>query len=489
MRERIFSTSSGGLLAPLVFGAGVLLLVFAPVIRGGNRHGALIMLEWLGLLVLLMIAVRFTLGSRQGPPGPPGPPGLPAQRAAEPPALGVGVFILALAPLWTGLLQLTPLPVAIWASLPGRAIYSEALSVAQVPMGAFRPLSLTPDATWVAVLAGIPIAAAFLLAHSCSARQLALLVRVLVALALMQVVLGLLQLGPFPELSFGVNIGSGANGRAIGSFANPNHFASYIAMTVPLAVLLLRQAVAAGHLEAGRHGRHLPVGSLWGLALFVLLAGVLASGSRGGTVTCLVAALLAVLLLPLRRNQAGAWRWWLMALLTLLVVVGGAVGVDALLSRLESDHTGYFAGDRWLMLVSTWHAALTFWPAGSGLGSFAAVYPRFQPAGVVGFAEHAHSDFVELLMECGLLFGVLAALAAWLFLRQVLQMARRARAGQLGAVGLLQASCGLGLLAVLLHSWVDFNLRIPANAMSAAFLLGAFLRPLAAAHSGSRRSE
>jgi hypothetical protein len=31
---------------------------------------------------------------------------------------------------------------------------------------------------------------------------------------------------------------------------------------------------------------------------------------------------------------------------------------------------------------------------------------------------------------------------------------------------------------VLLHSWVDFNLRIPANAMLAAFLLGAFLRPL-----------
>ncbi len=46
------------------------------------------------------------------------------------------------------------------------------------------------------------------------------------------------------------------------------------------------------------------------------------------------------------------------------------------------------------------------------------------------------------------------------------------------APALLQASCGLGVLAVLLHSWVDFNLRIPANAMLAAFLLGAFLRPL-----------
>ena len=39
---------------------------------------------------------------------------------------------------------------------------------------------------------------------------------------------------------------------------------------------------------------------------------------------------------------------------------------------------------------------------------------------------------------------------------------------------------GIGLLAVLLHSWVDFNLRIPANAMLAAFLLGVLLRPLQA---------
>jgi hypothetical protein len=44
----------------------------------------------------------------------------------------------------------------------------------------------------------------------------------------------------------------------------------------------------------------------------------------------------------------------------------------------------------------------------------------------------------------------------------------------------MQASCGIGLLAVLLHSWVDFNLRIPANAMLAAFLLGVLLRPLQA---------
>lgn len=38
-------------------------------------------------------------------------------------------------------------------------------------------------------------------------------------------------------------------------------------------------------------------------------------------------------------------------------------------------------------------------------------------------------------------------------------------------------AAGLGLLALLLHAWVDFNLRIPALAMLGAFLCGVFLRP------------
>ena len=101
---------------------------------------------------------------------------------------------------WTALVQLTPLPASLWAALPGRELYVQALAVAQAPAAAFRPLSLVPDATWVSVLAGIPLTAVFLLAHTCTPRQLTVLARALVVFALAQAVLGLLQKGPFPGL-------------------------------------------------------------------------------------------------------------------------------------------------------------------------------------------------------------------------------------------------------------------------------------------------
>jgi Kef-type K+ transport system membrane component KefB len=102
------------------------------------------------------------------------------------------------------------------------------------------------------------------------------------------------------------------------------------------------------------------------------------------------------------------------------------------------------------------------------------VFPRFQPAMVTGFSEYAHSDYVQLLMDCGALF---VALAALLLARQARWLVSRAvKAHGQNPQEQLMMACSLGLLALLLHSWHDFNMHIPANAMLGAFLLGAFLR-------------
>ena len=465
---------STGLSSPVIFGAGLLLLISAPVIRGGNRHVALLMLEWLALLLLWLMALRTLL--------PASASALPAQHddapflSAEPGAIaGVSrtIWVLALSPLWFGLLQLIPVPVAFWAALPGRELYLQGLAVVNASPAGFRPLTLTPDATWASVLAGIPLSAAFMLAFASSQRQLRVFVWALVLFALVQAVMGVLQLGRVGDLSFGASLGD----RAIGTFANPNHFASYITMTIPLAILLLRQAIAQPRQRRRDGVRRLPTGAWWGLVLFLLLCGVLASGSRAGTITCLVVALLAVVLLPTQRNHSAGRRWGLLAAAALLVMVVVSVGVNLLFARFAAGPANYLDNDRGLMLVSTWDAAMAFWPFGSGLGSFAQVYPRFQPAGVKGFAPHAHSDFVQLLMEGGALTAVLGLLVGWLLVRQVRVLVRQLRDSPADKAALLQASCGLGFLAVFLHSWFDFNLRIPANAILAVFLLGVFLRP------------
>ena len=303
--------SSTGLAGPVAFGAGLLLLAFAPIIRGGNRHVAMVLLEWLGLLVLLLLAVQWAGATRAPGRGT-------APRPVANPSVSAAVLVLGLAPLWTGLVQLTPLPASLWAALPGRELYVQALAVAQAPAAAFRPLSLVPDATWVSVLAGIPLTAAFLLAHTCTPRQLTVLTRALVVFALAQAVLGLLQMGAFPGLYFDAR--SGRQGHR--QLRQPQPLCQlhrHDACRWPswrCARATPRRPPVAAPTAAG-----VPGGALWGVALFILLAAVLASNSRAGAVTCLVVTLLAVLLplrrRPLRRRGTGAWRalrpcscWW-----------------------------------------------------------------------------------------------------------------------------------------------------------------------------------
>lgn len=438
-----------------VMAAGVLLMVCAPLIRGGNRYVALIGLEWLGLAVLLGVGWRSLVR-------PVGAWGGGVERA--------GLLVLAAAPLWVALVQLLPVPMGLWTALPGRAFYLEVLAAVQLPGMPWRVASLTPDETWASVLAGLPLVACFVLALSSTPAQLTTLTRVWIGVALAQALLGLAQLGPFPALYFD-SLFKGV----IGTFANRNHFSSFLVMTLPLALLELRDALQ--HRQGHGHGvGH--AGWLWGVVLFVLVVAVLAAGSRAAIATGLLVTLAMALLLPGPRSGRLGLPWRLAALTGLLALALTTVGLDWL-GRFAGQTVATDSAFRHLIAASTWTAALEFWPLGSGLGSFAGVFPRFQPAEVSGFAPHAHSDYVQLLMECGLLFVALAGLALWLVGRRLRWLAQRVQATRgMDRHERRMLACGLGLLALLLHAWVDFNLRIPANAMLGAFLLGAWLRPL-----------
>ena len=309
-----------------------------------------------------------------------------------------------------------------------------------------------------------------MLARTASDRQFALLPPALVLIALGQAVWGLLQAGPFKELYFGAEFAGGL----IGGFGNANHFANFIAMTLPLAVFLLWQALPD---HRGRRQRPQLAAVLWSLVLLVLVTAVLGSGSRTGMTTGLIVTLLTVLLL-LRAVSETSRRWYVLGAGVLLLLVLVIVGVNTLVTRFDTDGLSNDASLRWLLIGNSWQAAQAFWPVGSGPGSYSAVYPLFQPPGLRGFAEHAHSDYVQLFMEFGAFFVLLAGLLTWLIVRQGMSLSRQVRkAGRDLGTAQLQLCCALGLLAVLLHSWVDFNLRIPANAMLSACLLGAFLRP------------
>ena len=106
---------------------------------------------------------------------------------------------------------------------------------------------------------------------------------------------------------------------------------------------------------------------------------------------------------------------------------------------------------------------------GAGMGSFVTVYPVFQTQAQDLITEHAHNDYVEALTETGALGGVLILAALVMFIPMIFrklafQLKREQGWVQLGAA---IACCGL-----LVHSFVDFNLHIPANAAWFAFCAG-----------------
>lgn len=428
-----------------------LLVLSSTLIRGGNRYAALMVIEWLAVAVLLVIGLKALLGERVDATGG-------GWRR-------VGVWALVLALPVIGLLQLLPLPAETWLGLPGRALYAPVVALDP----GVRPLSLTPDNTALSLLAALPIAAAFLLPFSASEATTRRILRLWIAVAACQAALGLLQIGGFAALYFDERVKSGV----MGSFANKNHFANFLMLLLPAVVL-----EAYGQ-ESRRSGRSPRGGQpwLWTVLLFGLIAALMSSLSRAAIAIGLLTLLASAFLLPPRqRLRNGVFRALLAtaALVALALVAGGLDWLD----RFDASVLGADAAFRRLNRDLTWAAALDFWPLGAGLGSFATVFPRYQ-AEVFSyyFVEHAHSDFLQWLLETGLPGLLLAALALALVAARVAALARaRATAGQWREGERISVAAGLGVLALALHAWVDFPLHIPANAMLGAFLLGAWLR-------------
>jgi hypothetical protein len=106
---------------------------------------------------------------------------------------------------------------------------------------------------------------------------------------------------------------------------------------------------------------------------------------------------------------------------------------------------------------------------GSGLGSFHDAYPRFKRGHGELRVEHAENDYVETLAETGLVgLGLVLAGGALLLTRSLRGGSRVG--GVVRGVGMGALA---GLVALAVHSAVDFNLRIPSNAALAAVLAAA----------------
>jgi O-antigen ligase len=103
---------------------------------------------------------------------------------------------------------------------------------------------------------------------------------------------------------------------------------------------------------------------------------------------------------------------------------------------------------------------------GVGLGAFAAAYPAYQTVVTDDAIDYAHDDYVQFVAEGGMAAAILILISLPMFFRLAFRLLPQ-RLEQ--PPGWLQLGAAAGVCGILVHSLLDFNLHIPANAAWFAF--------------------
>ena len=243
-------------------------------------------------------------------------------------------------------------------------------------------------------------------------------------------------------------------GSIYGPYVNHNHYAGLMEMLLPFPLVL-----AATHLTNGN--RKVVVA---GIA--ALMAGsIFLSGSRGG-MAAFVAEMVVLAVFMLRKRE-GSWKQPLMlgAFLAMVIVFLLWIGGNELTQRLVSIHSEareeLSGGVRLTIDRDCFHMWTKRPLLGWGLGSFPIVYPEFRSFYTTFFVNQAHNDYLQLLVETGLAG---CCIAAWFLVVVIRRAAGKLKNWTETASGALTVAALLGCMGILVHSFLDFNLQIPANA-------------------------
>jgi O-antigen ligase len=253
-----------------------------------------------------------------------------------------------------------------------------------------------------------------------------------------------------------------------GPYVNPDDFAGLLEMLLPVAILYI----------AGQQRRFSLEGWVWRVfAATLALASLLLSGSRGGLLA--LSAEIAIATYVLRRAGARTTERRRLAMAAALTLLAGLMlfayvdpgWVAKKLGSVAHVHRTWaeWGSDRKSMALD----ALRMWRdhpiLGVGLGDFETAYPRYQSYPSDVWIDHAHNDYVEALAETGLVGALLILSALALFFRLAFRDWGHPFRSQASWIRL---GAALGCCGMLMHSFLDFNLHIPANAAWFAVLAG-----------------
>lgn len=376
------------------------------------------------------------------------------------------VLILLGACVFLCVLQLIPLPPFLWHVLPGREVIAEidkAAGLGEV----WRPMTLVPWGTKNALYAlAIPVAVFLLMARiPHNSRQKFLIV--ILALGILSGLIGVLQAvgDPSGPLYF-YRVTN--NGVSVGLFANRNHQAAFLATLFPMLAVFATTGIQTEEQERFKAVLAISVA-------VVMVPLLLVTGSRAGLLLGIAGLAGAALLyqrpnvtVPKKRKIerfsqtfviAGAG---IVALVAITVLSSRALAIQRLVTQSEED-------TRMHIWQPAWDMVGTYFPIGSGVGSFVEVFQMGEPDSLLqpSYVNHAHNDFLEILLTAGLPGLALVAGAAFVILRQA------KLAFEKGAVnGRTRIFNRLGFLMIAmltLASIADYPVRTPS--LSALYVI------------------
>lgn len=359
-------------------------------------------------------------------------------------------------------LQLIPLPPSLWTALPGREMLAGSALVSGQPQP-WRPLSLSPDATLNALSALVVPAVVLYLLGLQRHEDRWWLVRLLLGFVVASSLLGLMQFS-----------GSGFDhplindvGSVSANFANRNHFALFAACGCILA-----PAWAFGERRYATWKAILAAGLL---IFFVLI--ILATGSRSGIVLGAVGVAIGLTSVGgriLKQLRAFPRRVWLPTVLSaagaliIAVVLSITLGRAASVERVQLLDAA--ADLRAQSLPTVIEMVGSYWPAGSGYGTFDPAYRIIEPSALLSYSylNHAHNDLLEVVLDGGIAgLSILLAALIW-----VAWSAFRAWRTPIDSGSLLPRVGSGIILLVVLASAVDYPARTPM--IMALLVIGAF---------------
>jgi len=261
---------------------------------------------------------------------------------------------------------------------------------------------------------------------------------------------------------------------ASGTFVNRNHYAGYLVMCLSVGIgVLIASLTGERHRSWGRFLRSLVewiISPKMGLRLLLItmVVGLVLSRSRMGNGAFFISLFVAGIIgLLLSRRATKSMVVLLVSLIAIdVAIVGTYFGAERVVERISETSTQTEDRDEVASYaIGMWKDFPVF---GAGLGSFPLVFPRYSEDGTPAAYTHAHNDYVEFGAEVGVvglaLLGAMVLMSLFAALRA--QHLRRDPVMR----GISFAAL-MGIVALMIHSAVDFNLQIPANALTFMLLL------------------